>query len=132
MSLDQPISVGDEYANFLLEEWKAAYAIKRKYKFNLLARLKDNETQNDYISILVCIYKELEPKVIGRTELKDYKDKFVEYKPYVNNLEKLLPTITQSREGGDMVENIDCSKIDELDSILRNIIEELCITKFEK
>ena len=132
MSLEQPISVGDAYASFLLDEWKAAYAVRMVYRYNTISRVRDNDPLNDYISRLVCLYIELEPKVKGRTELKDYKDKFIELKPYINDPGKLSPIISQSNESGEIVEVTNDDRLKELEEVLRNIIEELNITKFEK
>ena len=130
MSLEQPVSVGDSYASFIKDKWQEAIELGQIYEYNKISRVRDNDNLNQYIAVLIILYKALDPKVNGRIELKSYKTDFIAFKPFINNSEKLSPTITQSREGGDMVEITNDDKIRELETIIRNILEELNITRF--
>ena len=132
MSLDTPISVGDGYAIFLADLWKGVSEFREKQIANFVSgKRRDNDT-NGYITRLVSIYIELEPKVNGRTELGKYKKQFDDLKPYTIDPKMLLPMYSQSIEGADIIKKVNWDKLRELDGVLRNVLEELGVTKFER
>jgi len=101
-----------KYAEMLLTLWENIVALEIKVKKNYLDGVLDRETLLQYISLLLTLYKELLPKVKGRS----IEEKLKKYKAYYLDPDKLLE---------------EPEKINNLTLHLREALEDLGITSIE-
>jgi len=115
----EQISSGASYAFKILEKWFRFRDIAEEVHASSLSDNadKDYEKLYTYISQMVSLWLELYPKIVGRSDLKEFEKQFVKYKQYYHNPRLLMEDKNSA----------DCS---EMELTLRDALEKLGITKW--
>ncbi len=116
---NEVMTSGQAYTFVLLHKWEELIGISEEFRSNYLRCQIDKDSLNVFISKLTRMWLELYPKVKSRHEFGDLSDRFEDYEEYYINPEKL--TIPEN-----------AGKLFELESIVREALERLGITDFER
>lgn len=105
------------FSGLVLGKWAEIMDLSEQFRANYILGSADLDLTAKYLSKLTRLYAALEPKVKGRTDLKDFKVAFEKYKPYCYDPRQL-----------NTPEN--AKDIFGLEACLEDILDHLAITKF--
>ena len=104
------------YALRIVALWLESIDFAQEAQKYFLRGETENDVTLEYVARLGRLWKELVPKVTNRVELKDLKNEYMSFEPYVLDPRKLLT---------------DPSKIYELETVICNLLDKLGLTLLE-
>ena len=123
---DQPLTVGAYYATMLLRQWETIGELGKQYRERMLAAdLSSPETREvirRYLATMTHYWGELRVKVEDRNDetiSELFAEEFMKFEQYYYS----PPSLTNPDNAGDIFK---------LEAILRDAVERLGITKFER
>lgn len=110
-----------QYRNLLLGKWLEILDLGEEWRTNYLIDKPDLEKQSKYLGKLTTLWTELNPKVQGRSDLKnELPRRFADLQIYVDD-----PRLLTTKDGGDP------TKILVLHNTISEGLYQLGITKYE-
>jgi hypothetical protein len=115
--MEEIMSSGDAYTFRILEKWTEIIEMGEEFRVLFLRNEINVAVTFQYVSKLTRLWLELSPILKDRSDLEDLPARYAEYRTYYFDPRQLMK---------------DPEKIFGLEEILREAIEKLKITQFER
>ena len=119
MAGEEILSSGEAYTFTLLNKWEEIMKLSEAFRKEYLARRFTTATHNEYVAKLTRLWLELWPKLKDNSSMGDLPERFKGFERFYYD-----PLLFSSKK--------DAAKIFELEAIIREALEKLKITTFEK
>ena len=114
------------YASFIMSKWAEIYILSEQARIEILNNNYDHDIVHEFIAKLTRLWLELQPKVIGRSEVgRELQDTFANFRSYAFNPSGFFE---EKNEDGKM--RLGIEDLFKMEECLRNVIEKLEITVF--